>query len=118
MDLLLLQKVARQIDATHSFPFAFLTAFSKDLQVTLADPKQLKAKPDIKDLVFGKYFTDHMLRIKWSQSEGWSPPAITPLQDLTLHPAAKVSTHCGVLCYLNAPFRPRCCTMPKSCSKA
>jgi branched-chain amino acid aminotransferase len=40
--------------------------------------------------VFGKAFTDHMLRIKWSTADGWEAPQITPLQPMLMHPAAKV----------------------------
>ena len=55
-----------------------------------ASPSQLKPKPAVKDLVFGKLFTDHMLRIKWSSAKGWDAPQITPLAPLAIHPAAKV----------------------------
>ena len=56
----------------------------------LATPEQLKPKPPVSSLVFGKHFTDHMLTIDWSATKGWENPRITPLQPLAIHPAAKV----------------------------
>ena len=72
--------------------FLFLlkcTFFSQDLDVTLTQPSQLKPKPASEELVFGKFFTDHMLRIHWTQNQGWSEPRITPFQHFQMHPAAK-----------------------------
>ncbi|KIW67143.1 branched-chain amino acid aminotransferase [Phialophora macrospora] len=42
------------------------------------------------DLVFGRTFTDHMLSIEWTASQGWLPPRITPYQNLSLDPATCV----------------------------
>jgi hypothetical protein len=67
------------------------STFSSQLEITPATPSQLKPKPAVKDLVFGKSFTDHMLRIKWSSANGWEAPQITPLQPILMHPAAKVT---------------------------
>lgn len=40
---------------------------------------------------FGKYFTDHMMKVYHHRSlGGWQKPEITPLENLVLHPAAKV----------------------------
>ncbi|XP_033025412.1 branched-chain-amino-acid aminotransferase, mitochondrial [Lacerta agilis] len=69
-------------------PQRFLSTMFKasDLQIELN--KHPKSKPDPKDLVFGKYFTDHMLTIEWSQEKGWGKPHIKPFQNLSLHPAS------------------------------
>ncbi|CAG0900406.1 unnamed protein product [Darwinula stevensoni] len=66
--------------------------FSKasDLQIQLAEPEQLHPKPDPEKLTFGKHFTDHMLSVEWSGKMGWGKPYITPLQNISLHPGAKV----------------------------
>lgn len=57
----------------------------------LASPERLQAKPDVSVLQFGKFFTDHMLKIEYHTSAGgWQQPCITPLEYLSLHPAAKV----------------------------
>lgn len=62
-----------------------------DLSVRLAAPNQLHAKPDADDLVFGKHFTDHMLKIQYHRRlGGWQKPEITPMENLVIHPAAKV----------------------------
>ncbi|KAK7204583.1 aminotransferase [Myxozyma melibiosi] len=41
-------------------------------------------------LVFGHTFTDHMLQVPWSASEGWLEPKIVPYQNLSLDPATCV----------------------------
>ncbi|KAF7723750.1 hypothetical protein EC973_001726 [Apophysomyces ossiformis] len=51
-----------------------------------------------KDLVFGKYFTDHMLLIGWDADHGWGPPRIKPYQKLMLDPSASV-LHYGFECF-------------------
>uniref|UniRef100_U5EJ01 Branched-chain-amino-acid aminotransferase n=1 Tax=Corethrella appendiculata TaxID=1370023 RepID=U5EJ01_9DIPT len=62
-----------------------------DISVRLAGPHQLQPKPDVDDLAFGKYFTDHMLKIQYHRRlGGWLKPEITPFENLVLHPAAKV----------------------------
>ena len=42
------------------------------------------------ELVFGRTFTDHMLSIEWTASDGWLAPRITPYQNLSLDPATCV----------------------------
>lgn len=39
---------------------------------------------------FGKYFTDHMVAIQWSQGEGWHQAQVLPYGPLSLDPAASV----------------------------
>lgn len=64
---------------------------SSELRVRLAEPSQLQPKPDADDLGFGKYFTDHMVKVHWHKSlGGWQKPEITPMENLVIHPAAKV----------------------------
>ncbi|XP_067641906.1 branched-chain-amino-acid aminotransferase [Eurosta solidaginis] len=62
------------------------------LSVRLASPQQLHPKPDNDEaLGFGKVFTDHMLKIYYHRNlGGWQRPEITPLENLVMHPAAKV----------------------------
>ncbi|XP_044012781.1 branched-chain-amino-acid aminotransferase [Aphidius gifuensis] len=51
----------------------------------------LQQKPNVHDLVFGKFFTDHMFKVYYHESlGGWQQPVITPLENLVFHPAAKV----------------------------
>ncbi|XP_054261084.1 branched-chain-amino-acid aminotransferase, cytosolic-like [Macrosteles quadrilineatus] len=66
---------------------------SSDISVRLCPPDRLQQKPEVSSLQFqfGKFFTDHMLKIEYHKSGGgWQQPCITPLEDLSLHPAAKV----------------------------
>jgi len=63
---------------------------SSQLQVDFAPPSKLRPKPPANDLGFGKHFSDHMLRIKWTSEEGWGVPKIGPLEPFQMHPAAKV----------------------------
>ncbi|KAH8292723.1 hypothetical protein KR018_007187, partial [Drosophila ironensis] len=65
---------------------------ASQLAVRLASPEQLQPKPDNdEELGFGRLFTDHMLKIYYHKSlGGWQRPEITPLENLVMHPAAKV----------------------------
>jgi len=63
---------------------------SSNLQVEFASPSNLRSKPPASDLGFGKHFTDHMLKVKWTSEEGWGAPKIGPLENFQMHPAAKV----------------------------
>ncbi|XP_076047551.1 branched chain amino acid transaminase isoform X2 [Oratosquilla oratoria] len=63
---------------------------ASDLEIEFCSPDQLKPKPPVSELVFGKNFTDYMLKIEWDGNHGWGKPRIVPFQNLTLHPAAKV----------------------------
>ncbi|MFZ5775132.1 MAG: branched-chain amino acid aminotransferase [Thermodesulfobacteriota bacterium] len=53
-----------------------------------------KPKPDESALGFGRYFTDHMLVIRYTEGRGWHDAAIQPYQDFRLDPAA-MSLHYG-----------------------
>lgn len=62
-----------------------------DLCVRLATPSELQMKPEADVLTFGKSFTDHMLKVLWHKDlGGWQKPEITPMENLSIHPAAKV----------------------------
>lgn len=82
------------------------------LSVRLAAPHQLNPKPEADDLVFGKHFTDHMLKIAYHRRlGGWQTPEIMPLENLVLHPAAKVfhyavevSVTCCVLDFVETAY--------------
>ena len=58
----------------------------------------MKPKPEVSSLLFGKYFTDHMLEVNWDSDKGWSTPLISPLHYLQLHPAAKVLHYAIEVC--------------------
>lgn len=54
------------------------------MNITLT--KNKKQKPDFSKLGFGKYFTDHMLIMKY-QDNAWGEPEIVPYDGFTLDPA-------------------------------
>ncbi|KAL9535783.1 Branched-chain-amino-acid aminotransferase [Sphaerulina musiva] len=54
---------------------------------TTTTPKEITPNAD---LVFGRAFTDHMLSLEWTASDGWLAPRITPYQNLSLDPATCV----------------------------
>ncbi|XP_070710350.1 branched-chain-amino-acid aminotransferase, cytosolic [Pempheris klunzingeri] len=59
---------------------------------------QLSSSPNTKPcdvFSFGTVFTDHMLTIEWSVTEGWQAPLIKPFENLSVHPACS-SLHYGV----------------------
>ncbi|KAF0029554.1 hypothetical protein F2P81_018659 [Scophthalmus maximus] len=62
-----------------------------DLVIQLSSA--LQTKPDVTG--FGSVFTDHMLTIEWSATEGWQAPHIKPFGNLSLHPACS-SLHYGI----------------------
>ncbi|KAI1387777.1 branched-chain-amino-acid aminotransferase [Hypoxylon trugodes] len=49
-----------------------------------------KTPKDPSQLIFGREFTDHMITIEWTQSDGWLAPQIQPYQNLSLDPATCV----------------------------
>ena len=58
------------------------------LQITpTTTPKNLTPN---NELVFGRTFTDHMLTMEWTATDGWMPPRITPYQNFSLDPATCV----------------------------
>ncbi|CAG8975106.1 hypothetical protein HYALB_00008947 [Hymenoscyphus albidus] len=59
-------------------------------KLTITKTKAPKELIPASELVFGRSFTDHMLSIEWTASEGWLAPRITPYQNLSLDPASCV----------------------------
>ncbi len=51
---------------------------------------QLKQKPDQTSLGFGKYFTDHMFLMDYTQGKGWHDARIVPYAPLQIDPATMV----------------------------
>ncbi|RYO97700.1 hypothetical protein DL766_001199 [Monosporascus sp. MC13-8B] len=49
-----------------------------------------KTPKDPATLVFGREFTDHMLTMEWTKTDGWLAPSIQPYQNLSLDPATCV----------------------------
>jgi len=63
---------------------------SSKLTVETAGLADMKPKPPVDQLAFGKVFTDHMLTIDWTKGGGWETPQIKPFENFSIHPGAKV----------------------------
>jgi len=49
-----------------------------------------KQKPQVSEMGFGKYFTDHMFILDYDDGKGWHDARIVPYQPISMDPAAKV----------------------------
>ena len=59
-----------------------------DIRYELAENR--KEKPDFNKLGFGRYFTDHMFIMDYTEGKGWHDARIVPYGPLTLDPACMV----------------------------
>ncbi|KAG9314665.1 hypothetical protein JVU11DRAFT_5470 [Chiua virens] len=85
-------EIAQAFSASRSFSTSASTAYhdvqASQLTVTrTTSPGQL---PPSSKLLFGRTFSDHMLRIPWSETTGWGAPSIEPFSPINLTPAATV----------------------------
>ncbi|MBN9102853.1 MULTISPECIES: branched-chain amino acid aminotransferase [unclassified Pseudonocardia] len=65
-----------------------MSAFTRTPNPTPTSPErraEILAAPG-----FGRYFTDHMVTIRWSEGQGWHDPAVVPYGPLQLDPASMV----------------------------
>lgn len=60
------------------------------MKINIIKTNNPKPKPDQKNLGFGKYFSDHMFILDYSEDKGWYDPRIIPYQPLSLDPATSV----------------------------
>ncbi|MDY6366959.1 MAG: branched-chain amino acid aminotransferase [Clostridia bacterium] len=60
------------------------------MEIKVKKTKNPKEKPDFSNLGFGKYFTDHMFVMDYSESEGWHDARIIPFAPMPIHPASTV----------------------------
>lgn len=58
------------------------------LVITRTKRAMPKCAPE--NLGFGKVITDHMLKVKWTNTHGWHAPEITPAAPIPLHPFSHV----------------------------
>lgn len=57
------------------------------MDIRFVESKELKQKPDQKNLGFGKYMTDYMFVMDWTREGGWQDARIEPYAPITLDPA-------------------------------
>ena len=60
------------------------------MQISVKRTTTLKEKPPQDMLGFGKYFTDHMFIMDYTEGMGWHDPCIVPYGPLTMDPASMV----------------------------
>ncbi|MDZ4663066.1 MAG: branched-chain amino acid aminotransferase [Pseudomonadota bacterium] len=58
--------------------------------LSISKTKSFKNKPSARDLGFGKYFSDHMFQVNYSEGRSWHSPRITPYEPLLIEPGASV----------------------------
>ena len=59
-------------------------------EIKIVKSKTLKEKPDQSNLGFGKYFTDHMFVMEYTEGKGWENARIVPFDYIPIHPASTV----------------------------
>lgn len=60
------------------------------MEIKIEKALTLKQKPDFNNLGFGKYFTDHMFMMDYSDKIGWHDARIVPFAYIPIHPASTV----------------------------
>ena len=60
------------------------------MEITINKTQNPKAKPDMSNLPFGKYFSDHMFIMDYDEGKGWDDPRIVPYGPIELDPSAMV----------------------------
>ncbi len=68
------------------------------MNISITKTTNPKQKPDMNNLGFGQFFTDHMFIMDYTEGKGWHDPRIVPYAPLELDPA------CMVLHYGQAIF--------------
>ena len=61
-----------------------------EIRVTQSATKGRKPRPKDSELGFGKYTTEHMFLMDYTNSEGWHDGRVEPYQALRLDPTAMV----------------------------
>ena len=59
-------------------------------EIKIVKATTLKEKPDQSNLGFGKYFTDHMFVMEYTEGKGWENARIVPFDYIPIHPASTV----------------------------
>lgn len=60
------------------------------MNITVTKTTNPEEKPQMENLPFGKYFSDHMFMMNYDEGKGWHDPRIVPYAPLELDPSAMV----------------------------
>lgn len=60
------------------------------MKIRFEECKQLKQKPNVEELGFGKYYTDYMFMLDWYEGKGFTDPRIIPYGPIEFDPASLV----------------------------
>ena len=60
------------------------------MNISITKTQNPKQKPNMQDLPFGKYFSDHMFVMDYEEGRGWYDPRIVPYAPIELDPSAMV----------------------------
>ena len=60
------------------------------MNISITKTTTPKVKPEASSLGFGKYFSDHMFIMDYSNEKGWYNARIVPFENISLHPASTV----------------------------
>lgn len=60
------------------------------MEIRIEKTRSPKQKPDQNKLGFGKYFTDHMFVMDYSEEKGWYDPRIVPYAPLSIDPSTAI----------------------------
>ncbi len=60
------------------------------MNISITKTTNPKQKPDMNNLGFGTYFTDHMFIMDYTEGKGWHDPRIVPYAPLEMDPASMV----------------------------
>lgn len=60
------------------------------MEISITKTTSPKAKPDRNNLGFGRYFTDHMFVMDYTEGKGWHDPRIVPYGPLELDPSCMI----------------------------
>ncbi|KAL4874532.1 aminotransferase [Aspergillus karnatakaensis] len=73
--------------------------YSSHLQhLRIQNTQSPKPQPNPSDLKFGRSFTDHILQLEWTTTQGWHNARIIPYDNLSLDPASCV-LHYAFTCF-------------------
>lgn len=57
------------------------------MKIQIQEVKIKKEKPNVEELGFGNYFSDHMFQMDYTPERGWDNAEILPFGEISLHPA-------------------------------